>query len=67
MSSPQHHQLHQKLMPTAGGVDATKPMTGLDASRIQSAQAKTGGDMSSEGFAARAQRAAAHNEPLEKK
>ncbi|KAI2621812.1 hypothetical protein GGR54DRAFT_82472 [Hypoxylon sp. NC1633] len=37
-------------------------MTKSDAERIQSTQAKSGGDMSSKGFAARAQSAAAHNE-----
>ncbi|KAG6044874.1 hypothetical protein E4U17_000364 [Claviceps sp. LM77 group G4] len=36
-------------------------MTQEDASRIQSSQAKNGGDMSSDGFAARAQGAAATN------
>ncbi|KAG9672091.1 hypothetical protein KCU99_g5207, partial [Aureobasidium melanogenum] len=36
-------------------------MSGSDASRIQSAQAKSGGDMSSSGFAARAQSGAANN------
>ncbi|ORY69648.1 uncharacterized protein BCR38DRAFT_480825 [Pseudomassariella vexata] len=37
------------------------PMTPSDAARIQSSQAKNGGDMSSGGFTARAQSAAAHN------
>ncbi|KAH7312711.1 hypothetical protein B0I35DRAFT_437571 [Stachybotrys elegans] len=37
-------------------------MTSQDASRIQSSQAKSGGDMSSGGFAARAQSAGARNE-----
>ncbi|KAG6033453.1 hypothetical protein E4U40_005312 [Claviceps sp. LM458 group G5] len=37
------------------------PMTQEDASRIQSSQAKNGGDMSSGGFAARAQSGAAAN------
>ncbi|KAI1454295.1 hypothetical protein F4805DRAFT_460962 [Annulohypoxylon moriforme] len=37
-------------------------MTKGDAARIQSGQAKNGGDMSSQGFAARAQSAAARNE-----
>ncbi|KAI0436825.1 hypothetical protein F4803DRAFT_556616 [Xylaria telfairii] len=36
-------------------------MTPSDASRIQSSQATAGRDMSSGGFAARAQSAAAHN------
>ncbi|KAG6063588.1 hypothetical protein E4U32_001058 [Claviceps aff. humidiphila group G2b] len=36
-------------------------MTTEDASRIQSSQAKSGGDMSSGGFAARAQSGAAAN------
>jgi hypothetical protein len=45
---------------TSGG-RVIHPMTGSDASRIQSAQAKSGGDMSAGGFSARAQRAAAHN------
>ncbi|EIW67094.1 hypothetical protein TREMEDRAFT_64963 [Tremella mesenterica DSM 1558] len=40
-----------------------KLMNLLDASRIQSTQAKRGKDMSSKGFAARAQRAAAKNYP----
>ncbi|KAK8085730.1 hypothetical protein PG997_007001 [Apiospora hydei] len=38
------------------------PMTPSDASRIQSGQARSGGDMSSGGFAARAQGAGARNE-----
>ncbi|KAG8407462.1 hypothetical protein J3459_018191 [Metarhizium acridum] len=33
------------------------PMTKSDSSRVQSSQAKSGGDMSSSGFAARAQSA----------
>ncbi|KAG7531948.1 hypothetical protein FFLO_04016 [Filobasidium floriforme] len=37
--------------------DQSTPMTQSDASRIQSAQDKGGKDMSSEGFAARAQSA----------
>ncbi|KAJ2975958.1 hypothetical protein NUW58_g8210 [Xylaria curta] len=37
-------------------------MTPSDASRIQSAQARSGGNMSSGGFAARAQAAGARNE-----
>ncbi|KAI0535502.1 hypothetical protein GGR58DRAFT_504244 [Xylaria digitata] len=37
-------------------------MTPSAASRIQSTQAKSGGDMSSDGFAARAQSAGARNE-----
>ncbi|KAI0906399.1 hypothetical protein F4824DRAFT_106839 [Ustulina deusta] len=37
-------------------------MTPSDASRIQSGQARSGGDMSSGGFAARAQSAGARNE-----
>ncbi|KAJ3028677.1 hypothetical protein HDV00_010097 [Rhizophlyctis rosea] len=37
------------------------PMTTSDASRIQSSQAKGGGDMSAHGFAARAQSAGARN------
>ncbi|KAG6087409.1 hypothetical protein E4U15_007897 [Claviceps sp. LM218 group G6] len=37
------------------------PMTQQDAARVQSSQAKNGGDMSSGGFAARAQSAGAHN------
>ncbi|KAI0403187.1 hypothetical protein F4802DRAFT_599330 [Xylaria palmicola] len=37
------------------------PMTPADASRIQSAQARGGGDMSSSGFAARAQSAGDRN------
>ncbi|KAF2019150.1 hypothetical protein BU24DRAFT_418759 [Aaosphaeria arxii CBS 175.79] len=40
----------------------SNPMTGDDASRIQSQQAKSGGDMSSGGFSARAQSAAARND-----
>ncbi|KAI9683245.1 MAG: hypothetical protein M1822_006110 [Bathelium mastoideum] len=43
---------------TSGG----NPMTQDAASRIQSTQATSGGDMSSGGFAARAQSAAARNE-----
>ncbi|KAI1121093.1 hypothetical protein F5Y10DRAFT_272438 [Nemania abortiva] len=39
-----------------------KAMTPADASRIQSGQARSGGDMSSGGFAARAQSAGARNE-----
>ncbi|ORZ34957.1 hypothetical protein BCR44DRAFT_36705, partial [Catenaria anguillulae PL171] len=38
-----------------------RAMTASDASRIQSSQAKTNGDMLFSGFAARAQRAAARN------
>ncbi|RYP47687.1 hypothetical protein DL769_011294 [Monosporascus sp. CRB-8-3] len=38
-----------------------KKMTQSDAARIQGAQAKTGGDMSSGGFAARAQAAGDRN------
>ncbi|KAI1112317.1 hypothetical protein F5Y14DRAFT_273884 [Nemania sp. NC0429] len=38
------------------------PMTPSDASRIQSGQARSGGDMSSGGFAARAQAGGARNE-----
>ncbi|KAI1302212.1 hypothetical protein F5Y03DRAFT_396555 [Xylaria venustula] len=38
------------------------PMKPSDAARIQSSQAKGGGDMSSGGFAARAQSGAAKNE-----
>ncbi|KAI1341376.1 hypothetical protein F5Y15DRAFT_354760 [Xylariaceae sp. FL0016] len=37
-------------------------MTPADASRIQSSNAKSGGDMSSGGFAARAQAAGARND-----
>ncbi|KAH8783290.1 hypothetical protein F5883DRAFT_709246 [Diaporthe sp. PMI_573] len=37
------------------------PMSQSDASRVQSSQAKGGGDMSSGGFAARAQSGAAKN------
>ncbi|KAJ9624439.1 hypothetical protein H2203_005174 [Taxawa tesnikishii (nom. ined.)] len=37
------------------------PMTQTDAARIQSAQARGGGDMSSKGFAARAQAAGDRN------
>ncbi|KAI0815578.1 hypothetical protein GGR55DRAFT_629398 [Xylaria sp. FL0064] len=39
-----------------------KAMTSSDASRIQSSQARGGGDMSSDGFAARAQSAGARND-----
>ncbi|PVH90355.1 hypothetical protein DM02DRAFT_678662 [Periconia macrospinosa] len=39
---------------SSGGAKFT-PMTKSDASRIQSSQARSGGDMSSSGFAARAQ------------
>uniref|UniRef100_A0A093UMD5 Uncharacterized protein n=1 Tax=Talaromyces marneffei PM1 TaxID=1077442 RepID=A0A093UMD5_TALMA len=38
----------------------THEMTKSDASRIQSSQARSGGDMSSKGFAARAQSAGDH-------
>ncbi|KAL1874304.1 hypothetical protein Daus18300_003668 [Diaporthe australafricana] len=38
-----------------------QPMSSSDASRIQSTQARSGGDMSSGGFAARAQSGAANN------
>ncbi|KAJ4394845.1 hypothetical protein N0V93_004065 [Gnomoniopsis smithogilvyi] len=41
--------------------DSKTQMSQADASRIQSSNAKSGGDMSSGGFAARAQSAAAHN------
>ncbi|KHN98481.1 Seed maturation protein [Metarhizium album ARSEF 1941] len=40
----------------------TNPMTKSDAARVQSSQAKNGGDMSSAGFAARAQAAGDRNE-----
>ncbi|KAI1166074.1 hypothetical protein F5B18DRAFT_649162 [Nemania serpens] len=46
----------------SGNNQGSKPMTGSDASRIQSTQAKSGGDMSSGGFPARAQAAAAKND-----
>ncbi|KAI1351212.1 hypothetical protein F5Y01DRAFT_325549 [Xylaria sp. FL0043] len=39
-----------------------KAMTSSDASRIQASQARGGGDMSSGGFAARAQSAGARND-----
>ncbi|KAI4641450.1 uncharacterized protein J4E79_011657 [Alternaria viburni] len=45
---------------TGGGAKNT-PMTKEDAGRIQSTQAKSGGDMSSGGFAARAQGAGDKN------
>ncbi|KAK8118262.1 uncharacterized protein PG998_006543 [Apiospora kogelbergensis] len=45
-----------------GGGGKGTPMTPSAASGIQSSQAKSGGDMSSGGFAARAQGAGAHNE-----
>ncbi|RDA92009.1 hypothetical protein CP533_6034 [Ophiocordyceps camponoti-saundersi (nom. inval.)] len=40
----------------------SNPMTKSDAARIQSNEARKGGDMSSSGFAARAQHGAAMNE-----
>ena len=43
----------------------TNKMSQADAARIQSTQAKGGHDMSSSGFAARAQAAAAHNTQTE--
>ncbi|KAI4605945.1 hypothetical protein J4E83_010371 [Alternaria metachromatica] len=46
---------------TGGGTKDSTPMTQGDASRIQSGQAKSGGDMSSGGFAARAQGAGDRN------
>ncbi|KAI1361491.1 hypothetical protein F5Y08DRAFT_347812 [Xylaria arbuscula] len=46
----------------SGNNEQGKPMTGDAAARIQSATARGGGDMSSGGFPARAQSAAAHNE-----
>ncbi|KAF2086178.1 hypothetical protein K490DRAFT_67099 [Saccharata proteae CBS 121410] len=45
-----------------GGNVPSNPMTPSDASRIQSANAKSGQDMGSGGFAARAQGAGARNE-----
>ncbi|KAJ9668029.1 hypothetical protein H2201_001835 [Coniosporium apollinis] len=45
---------------SAGGWKSTS-MTQSDASRIQSSQATRGGDMSSSGFAARAQSAGGRN------
>ncbi|KAJ4421564.1 hypothetical protein N0V82_003702 [Gnomoniopsis sp. IMI 355080] len=41
--------------------DTKNQMSSADASRIQSATAKSGGDMGSGGFPSRAQAAAAHN------
>ncbi|KAL1792462.1 hypothetical protein ACET3X_008969 [Alternaria dauci] len=46
---------------TGGGDKASTPMGKSDTSRIQSTQAKSGGDMSSGGFAARAQGAGDRN------
>ncbi|KAI4673853.1 uncharacterized protein J4E84_010850 [Alternaria hordeiaustralica] len=46
---------------TGGGSKGFTPMTQGDASRIQSGQAKSGGDISSGGFAARAQSAGDRN------
>ncbi|KAK7976822.1 translation initiation factor SUI1 [Apiospora arundinis] len=45
-----------------GGGDKGTPMTPSDASRIQGGQARSGGDMSSGGFAARAQSAGDTNQ-----
>ncbi|KAI4943335.1 hypothetical protein J4E91_009534 [Alternaria rosae] len=46
---------------TGGDSKSSTPMGQSDASRIQSANAKSGGDMSSGGFAARAQSAGDRN------
>ncbi|KAI4910580.1 hypothetical protein J4E85_011397 [Alternaria conjuncta] len=46
---------------TGGGSKGSTPMSQSDASRIQSANAKSGSDMSSGGFAARAQGAGDRN------
>ncbi|KAI4913068.1 uncharacterized protein J4E92_009940 [Alternaria infectoria] len=46
---------------TGGSSKGSAPMSQSDASRIQSANAKSGGDMSSGGFAARAQGAGDRN------
>ncbi|GAB7339548.1 hypothetical protein MBLNU457_6158t1 [Dothideomycetes sp. NU457] len=48
-------------MPSGKGSNNSSQMTQADASRIQSGQAKSGGDMTSSGFAARAQAAGDRN------